>query len=98
MRRGKRRTRLISLRLGEEEYAALCHLSVLQGAHTLSHLTRTILSDWVARTNSLLRGVPYKTDLRERLAGLQVEIQRLANEVDRCDQPSEKESGPAAEQ
>jgi hypothetical protein len=40
MKEIKRRSRMISVRLSEEEYAALRHLCLLTGARSVSDLTR----------------------------------------------------------
>jgi Ribbon-helix-helix protein, copG family len=47
----KRRSRMISVRLSEEEYAALRHLCSLTGARSVSDLTRDAMRSVLRRNN-----------------------------------------------
>lgn len=47
----KRRSRMISVRLSEEEYAALRHLCSLTGARSVSDLTRDAMRSVLKRAN-----------------------------------------------
>jgi len=47
----RRRSRMISVRLSEEEYAALRHLCMLTGARSVSDLTRDAMREVLKRAN-----------------------------------------------
>jgi hypothetical protein len=47
----RRRSRMISVRLSEEEYAELRHLCLLTGARSVSDLTRDAMRSVLKRTN-----------------------------------------------
>ena len=47
----RRRSKMISVRLSEEEYAALRHLCMLTGARSVSDLTRDAMREVLKRAN-----------------------------------------------
>ena len=63
----KPRSRMISVRLSEEEYTALRHLCLLTGARSLSDLTRDAVQSVL---NGVKREGPVGTDLEEFRAGM----------------------------
>lgn len=67
----KRRTRLLSFRLYEDEYEDLRTLSIAQGARSISECARSALSSWIG-SRSLSPG-----------EALEAEVYRLSCEVDR---------------
>jgi len=63
----KRRSRMISVRLSEEEYAALIHLCSLTGARSVSDLTRDAMRAVVKRASG---DEPFGNSLEEFRAGM----------------------------
>jgi Arc/MetJ-type ribon-helix-helix transcriptional regulator len=63
----KRRSRMISVRLSEEEYMALRHLCSLTGARSVSDLTRDAMRAVVKRANP---DEPLSSSLDEFRAGM----------------------------
>ena len=63
----KRRSRMISVRLSEEEYAALRHLCSLTGARSVSDLTRDAMRSVLKRIN---REEPIGGNIEEFRAGM----------------------------
>jgi len=63
----KRRSRMISVRLSEEEYAALRHLCSLTGARSVSDLTRDAMRAVVMRAS---HDEPHGSSLDEFRAGM----------------------------
>jgi plasmid stability protein len=63
----KRRSRMISVRLSEEEYAALLRVRSLTGARSVSDLTRDAMRAVVRRVS---RGEPIGSSLEEFRAGI----------------------------
>jgi hypothetical protein len=80
----KRKNRMISLRISEEEYESLKHLYTSQGARSLSEFARLAIDrvigfDRHPEDRSLESRF---TALDGRVAGLQTELARLAHVVD----------------
>jgi len=63
----KPRSRMISVRLSEEEYSALRHLCSLTGARSVSDLTRDAMRTVLRGMN---REVPLESNLEEFRAGM----------------------------
>jgi Arc/MetJ-type ribon-helix-helix transcriptional regulator len=63
----KRRSRMISVRLSEEEYAALRHLCSLTGARSVSDLTRDAMRSVLKRID---REEPLGGNIEEFRAGM----------------------------
>jgi len=63
----KPRSRMISVRLSEEEYSALRHLCSLTGARSVSDLTRDAMRTVLRGVN---REVPLESNLEEFRAGM----------------------------
>jgi Arc/MetJ-type ribon-helix-helix transcriptional regulator len=63
----KRRSRMISVRLSEEEYAALRHLCSLTGARSVSDLTRDAMRSVLKRSG---REEPFGNNLEEFRVGM----------------------------
>ena len=63
----RRRSRMISVRLSEEEYAALRHLCSLTGARSVSDLTRDAMRAVLRRSN---RDESFDDNLEEVRAGM----------------------------
>ncbi len=63
----KRRSRMISVRLSEEEYAALRHLCSLTGARSVSDLTRDAMRSVLNRID---REEPLGGNIEEFRAGI----------------------------
>lgn len=67
----KRRTRLLSFRLYEDEYEDLKNLSTAQGARSISECARSVLSVWIGSQS------------QSPEEALESEVYRLSREVDR---------------
>jgi hypothetical protein len=65
----KRRSRMISVRVSEEEYAALRHLCSLTGARSISDLTRDSMR---AIVNRVSQDDPHGGALEEFRAGMKI--------------------------
>lgn len=63
----KRRSRMISVRLSEEEYAALRHLCSLTGARSVSDLTRDAMRSVLKRID---REEPFGGNIEEFRTGM----------------------------
>ena len=63
----KPRSRMISVRLSEEEYSALRHLCSLTGARSVSDLTRDAMRTVL---RGMTREVPLESNLEEFRAGM----------------------------
>jgi hypothetical protein len=83
----KRRSRMISFRLSEDEYSSLRSLCENEGARSVSDLARDavhrlILKDSQAEVESTLR------ELQWRLDTLDLQVQRLSVAADQASAPS----------
>jgi len=76
----RRRSRMISVRLSEEEYAALRHVCLLTGARSVSDLTRDAMRSVLKRTHP----DGSTGNLEEVLAGmkdLEKKVERLEAQI-----------------
>lgn len=74
----KRRTRMLSFRLSEEEYQRLRRSSLVQGARSVSDYARDTLSHVLSG-----EAVPPSDGLENRMTKLDSEIQVLSRELER---------------
>ncbi len=77
----KRRSRMISVRLSEEEYTAFKNLCSLTGARSVSDLTRDAMRSVLKRVN---HEDPFGTNLEEFRAGmknLEKKVEQLEAEI-----------------
>lgn len=75
------RTRMISIRLSEEEYAALKHICSVTGARSVSELTRDSMH---VLLNGASRGVgfgPNVDEFRAEIRRLNKKIEKLATQI-----------------
>jgi hypothetical protein len=87
MKEIKRRSRMISVRLSEEEYAALQHLYSLTGARSLSDLTRDAVRAVVMRAN---HDDPHGSALEEFRAGMK-KLEKKVEQLEAKIMPAQKE-------
>lgn len=71
MNASKRRTRLVTFRLDEQEYQGLREVSIAQGARSISDFTRSTLSRLIGNQTGSSR------------EALEAEVYRLSREVER---------------
>ena len=71
----KPRSRMISVRLSEEEYAALSHLCLLTGARSVSDLTRGALQ-------ALLKGGQGENTVGVRINNFRAQISSLSAQIE----------------
>jgi len=86
------RSRMLYVRLSEEEYEELRRLAEAKRAHSTSELARQALSEYVMRETAA-NGLPLTA---ERLALLESEVRRMGRMLDslkRASQPSGNWSG-----
>jgi Ribbon-helix-helix protein, copG family len=74
----KRRSRMISVRLSEEEYAALRHLCSLTGARSVSDLTRDAM-------RTVLRGVNQEESFGSNLEEFRAGMKNLEEKVEQLE-------------
>ena len=70
----KRRTRLISFRLSDEEYQALLHTTAAQGARSIGDFSRTVLFEALKRNSNPLNldhELEFLTQVRELIKSMQ---------------------------
>ena len=80
----KRKNRMISLRISEEEYESLKHVYASQGARSLSEFARLAI-DRVTGADGHPESQPLEsrfTALDGKVAGLETELARLSRVVD----------------
>lgn len=77
MNLAKRRSRLITFRLDEDEYQGLRDQSIAQGARSISDYTRSILSRSIGNQTR-----PSREALEAEVAQLRREVKRLADKVE----------------
>jgi Arc/MetJ-type ribon-helix-helix transcriptional regulator len=70
----QRRTRMISVRLSEEEYSALRRLCFITGARSVSDLTRDAM-------RKLLKGGDQETALEGEMQAFRLQIERLIEQL-----------------
>ena len=79
----KRRTRMISFRLSEEEYEGLKHICIRIGARSLSDVARDAVQRLLGNDAELKSGGNAQLRvLYERIEALDQEVKRLAGLVD----------------
>ena len=74
----KPRSRMISVRLSEEEYSALRHLCSLTGARSVSDLTRDAM-------RSVLKGVNREDPLGSNLEEFRADMRSLEKKVEQLE-------------
>ena len=87
MREMKRRSRMISVRLSEEEYAALLHLYSLTGARSLSDFTRDAMRTVIMRAS---HDDPHGSALEEFRVGMK-KLEKKVEQLEAKIMPSQKE-------
>ena len=85
----KRKTRMISFRLSDEEYAHLTNLCETQGARSLSDLARAAMQSLI--TNGPANGT---ADIEERISHLDGRVKVLDRAVERLSQVVAMAGGP----
>jgi hypothetical protein len=83
----KRRSRMISVRLSEEEYAALLHLCSLTGARSVSDLTRDAMRAVVMRAS---HDDPHGSALEEFRIGMK-KLEKKIEQLEAKIMPSQRE-------
>ena len=79
----KRRSRMVSFRLSEEEYEGLKHICITVGARSLSDIARDAVQRLLSNnTESKIDGDEQLRVLYERMDALDHEVKRLAGLVD----------------
>ena len=79
----KRRSRMVSFRLSEEEYEGLKHICITVGARSLSDIARDAVQRLLSNnTESKIDGDEQLRALYERMDALDHEVKRLAGLVD----------------
>ena len=73
----RRRSRMISVRLSEEEYAALRHLCSLTGARSVSDLTRDAMRAVLRRVNRDDSPGDNFEEFRNEMKNLEKKVERL---------------------
>jgi len=85
----KRKTRMISFRLSDEEYAHLTNLCETQGARSLSDLARAAMQSLI--TNGAANGT---AGIEERISHLDGRVKVLDRAVERLSQVVAMAGGP----
>jgi len=79
----KRRSRMVSFRLSEEEYEGLKHICIAAGARSLSDVARDAVQHLLENGSSPRRDLSAEFRLlRERMEALDCEVKRLAHLLD----------------
>lgn len=73
----KRRSRLVSFRLSEEEYQELCSACISSGARSISDLARTALDQWISSSNAADNCV-----FTSQMCALDAKVRQLRSEVE----------------
>jgi hypothetical protein len=82
----KRRTRMVSFRLSEEEYEGLQHICTTVGARSLSDIARDAVQRLLSNgTEQKIDGDAQLSILHERMDALDHELKRLAALVEQPD-------------
>ena len=81
------RSRMISVRLSEDEYSALQRLCSVTGARSVSDLTRDAMRVFLNSANH--RNIVDRTDFHEQLALLNKKIEDLAERISSSQNKSE---------
>ena len=76
------RTKMVSLRLSEDEYQQLVELCSVKGAHSTSDLARTAVCDFLLSHDDRVgyRG-PAAVDLQQRVGALEEKVRHLGRLV-----------------
>ena len=77
----KRRTRMISVRLSDEEYAALMRLCIVTGARSVSDLTREAMHTLLSGANRDDVLGSHMDEFRDQMRSLDKKIEQLASEI-----------------
>jgi predicted DNA-binding protein len=77
----KRRSRMISVRLSEEEYAALRNLCSLTGARTVSDFTRDAMRAVVKRVSNDEPHVSSLDEFRAGMKNLEKKVEQLEAKI-----------------
>lgn len=77
----KRRSRMISVRLSEEEYTALRQLCLLTGARSVSDLTRDAMRSVLKRVNSEDSTGSNLEEFRTGIKNLEKKVEQLEQKI-----------------
>ena len=79
----KRRSRMVSFRLSEEEYEGLKHICIAVGARSLSDVARDAVQQMIENGSSPRRDLSAEVELlTQRMEALDHEVKRLAHLLD----------------
>ena len=79
----KRRSRMVSFRLSEEEYEGLKHICIAVGARSLSDVARDAVKQMIENGSSPRRDLSAELELlTQRMEALDHEVKRLAHLLD----------------
>lgn len=77
----KRRSRMISVRLSEEEYTALRNLCLLTGARSVSDLTRDAMRSVLKRASSEDSAGSNLEEVRTGIKNLEKKVEQLEQKI-----------------
>jgi hypothetical protein len=77
----KPRSRMISVRLSDEEYSAIRRLCVVTGARSVSDLARDAVHVLLEGANREVASESYMDEFRAQLGNLDKKIEQLAAEI-----------------